>query len=47
MKEKLIQLCNVLGTIETKGNNTLIMANCLNFLGDLINECEESEEIEE
>ena len=42
MKEKLIQLQSILGLIETKGESTLIMADCLKFLRDCIQECEAS-----
>lgn len=44
MKEKLTQLYNTLCLIETKGNNTLIMADCLKFLEQCINECNEDVE---
>lgn len=47
MKEKLLQLYNTLGLIETKGNNTLIMADCLKFLEQCINECNENEDVEQ
>ena len=40
MKEKLINLKNVLALIETKGENTKIMADCLRYTEQLINECE-------
>lgn len=41
MKEKLEMLYNALVEVETKGTNTLIMADCLKYLGSLINECDE------
>ena len=41
MKEKLEMLYNTLSEIETKGTNTLIMADCLKYLGGLINDCDE------
>lgn len=44
MKNKLINLHNALSTIETKGNNTLTMADCLRFLEQCINECPEPAE---
>lgn len=48
MKEKLSQLYNTLALIETKGDGTLLMADCLKFLGQCINECEQHEvEMEE
>lgn len=43
MKEKLIQLRNTMGLIETKGENTKIMANCLAFAEQLIQECDKPE----
>lgn len=43
MKEKLINLHNALATIETKGQHTLTMADCLKFVGQLIAEIEKSE----
>lgn len=46
MKEKLSQLYNTLALIETKGTGTLLMADCLKFLGECINECNDSEEKE-
>lgn len=38
MNEKLIKLYNTLMTIETKGANTLVMADCLCFLKGIIEE---------
>lgn len=43
MKEKLSRLYNTLTQVETKGESTLIMADCLKFLGVCVNECEEAE----
>lgn len=43
MKEKLEMLYNALVEVETRGNNTLIMADCLKYLGGLINECDEAD----
>ena len=43
MKNKLIQLRNTMGLIETKGENTKIMAQCLSFTEQLIQECEKNE----
>ena len=42
MKERLIQLLNTMSLIETKGESTLVMADCLKFLRDCIQECETS-----
>lgn len=46
MKEKLIQLFNALNRIEVKGENVLILADCLKFVDQLAQECatEEQEE---
>lgn len=44
MKEKLETLYNALVEIETKGTNTLIMADCLKYLGGLINDCNDCDE---
>lgn len=44
MKTKLVQLYNSLGLVETKGQNTLIMADCMRFLDTLIKECSEPNE---
>lgn len=41
MKEKLIKLYNTLMLIETKGENTKLMAQCLNYTLQLANEVEE------
>lgn len=46
MKEKLTRLQNALATIETKGQHTLTMADCLKFLSQLIAEQEEKAEAE-
>lgn len=37
MKDKLIQIFNVLKTIETKGDSTVAMADCLRALADIVN----------
>ena len=39
MVEKLTKLYNTLSQIETKGENTKLMAACLTFTSQLINEC--------
>jgi hypothetical protein len=36
MKEKLTKLYNTLAQVETKGENTKLMAACLNFTQQLI-----------
>lgn len=38
MNEKLIKLYNTLMTIDTRGANTLTMADCLCFLKNIIEE---------
>lgn len=43
MKEKFIAIAKVLSMIETKGEHTLIMADCLRFIEQCIQECEEME----
>ena len=41
MRNKLINLQKNLCLIETKGRNTIIMAECLTFLEQCIQECRE------
>ena len=38
MNEKLVMLKNTLSMISTKGNDTIIMADCLRFLDGIIEE---------
>lgn len=40
MKNKLTILLNTLAQIETKGDGTLKMAWCLQFVEQLVNECD-------
>lgn len=42
-KENYGKVLNTLATITTKGNDTLTMATCMNFLGQCIMECEQTE----
>lgn len=42
-KKNYNRLRNTLNIIETKGNNTLIMADCLKFLEQCIRGCEQTE----
>lgn len=42
MKDKLTALFNTMKHIETKGDSTLIMADCLRELAKLVNEMEQS-----
>ena len=43
MKKKLTNLYNTMNLIETKGNSTLLMADCLKFLNQCIQECEQEQ----
>lgn len=40
-KDILIQIYNALGTISTKGQDTITMADCLRAMLELINQKEE------
>ena len=42
-KENYARLLNTMATVETSGNNTIIVADCLRFLAQCINECEKQE----
>lgn len=44
MKEELINLLNTLTQIETKGQSTILMGDCLRYLEQLISKCEEEKE---
>lgn len=44
MENTLIQIYNTLATIETKGENTLKMASCLNALGQVIEQMQTDQE---
>ena len=44
MKENLIKLYNTLGMIETKGENTKIMAQCLQFIEKLVQDIDKPTE---
>ncbi len=39
-REEMVQLHNTLAMVETKGESTKIMANCLQFLEQKIREAE-------
>jgi hypothetical protein len=43
MKENLIKLRNTMNLIETKGESTKIMAQCLQYMEQLIVECDKPE----
>ena len=47
MEVKLVQLYNTLSTIDTRGPNTKVMADCLRFLEDLIKQEQTKTNIEE
>lgn len=42
-KENYQMMRNTLGLISTKGNDTLIMADCLKFIEQCIKECKQAE----
>ena len=43
MSEELQRLYNTLLVVETKGDSTLVMADCLKFVSQLILKCKEKE----
>ena len=47
MENKLKQLYNTLGMVETKGESTRIMADCMRFIEQLITETKEKESDDE
>lgn len=47
MGEKLTRLYNTMAMIETKGENTKIMADCLRFVSQMIAEEKKVEDTEE
>ncbi|MBR4930745.1 MAG: hypothetical protein IKZ00_08110 [Bacteroidaceae bacterium] len=47
MKEKLTKLRNTMALVETKGESTKIMAQCLQYVEQLISECDKQEQISE
>ena len=46
MKEKLAKLYNTMSMIETKGRNTKIMAECIEYLERIIKDEQKKEEQE-
>lgn len=44
MKERLVNIFNALHNVETKGPNTLIMADVLRELADIINGLDKEKE---
>ena len=45
MKEKFIAIAQVLSMIETKGEHTMLMADCLRFINQCVQECEAEEKL--
>lgn len=43
MKENLAKLYNTLAMIETKGESTKIMAQCLAFIEQMVRDCDKPE----
>ena len=43
MKDRLTEIFNVLKTIETKGDSTVAMADCLRAIADLANSLPDEE----
>ena len=43
MSDKLVRLYNTLKTVETKGNSTIVMADCIRYVEQLIAEAQNSE----
>ena len=43
MSDKLVRLYNTLKTVETKGNSTIVMADCIRYVEQLISEAQNSE----
>ena len=46
MKDNLVKLYNTLSLIETKGENTKIMAQCLQFIEQLLQDADKPAEDE-
>lgn len=46
-KENYAKLFNTLANVETKGTNTIIIADCMRFLEQCIRGCEQEEAVEE
>lgn len=43
MKENLIKLLNTMAMVETRGENTKIMAQCLQYVENLVQELDTAE----
>ena len=46
MKDKLAQIFNTLKMVETKGDSTVIMADCMRSLAEIINSIPEEQKQE-
>lgn len=44
MKQRLVDILNALGNVETKGESTLIVADCRRALAGIINTLPETDE---
>lgn len=42
-KANYAKLLDAISTVETKGDSTIVIANCMRFLAQCINECEKQE----
>lgn len=47
MKERLIAIFNLMQRIETKGDSTLFMADCIRELANVINSIPEESEVKD
>ena len=47
LKNKLKDLHNAMSQVETKGDSTLMMSDCLRYLNQVIQECDKYEEKKE
>ena len=47
MKENLVKLYNTLALVETKGESTKIMAQCMQFIEKLVQNCDKPAESSE
>lgn len=47
MKENLIRLHNTLGLIETRGESTKVMAQCLQFVEQMVMEIDAQEPVKQ
>ena len=47
LRENYGKLLNTLSNVETKGANTIIIADCMRFLEQCIRNCEQEEAVKE